>query len=143
VITLVVTTGDAVGVMPLAPHLLSKPNRTAYANVFIGTTPAIPYSSLLNSGSSHQTHKATEILDGGNQAPFRYSRDQLVSIWRNGTTSHAGLGWWLGIEVERYEGIVLDFEGIPACSRELTDAEQKVPSHQSFLRFGSDLHVRF
>jgi hypothetical protein len=51
-----------------------------------------------------------------------------VSIWRNGTTSHGGPGWSLGIEVERYEGIVLDFEGIPACSRELTDAEQKVPS---------------
>lgn len=139
---LVVTTGEAVGVMPVAPCHLSKPNQTAYANVFIGTTPAIPYSSLLNSGSSHQTHKTPEILDGGNQAPFRYSRDQLMSIWRNGTTSHGGFGWSLGIEVERYEGIVLDFEGIPACSRELTDAEQKVPSRQSSLSLASDLHVR-
>lgn len=110
------------------PSLPSKPDQTASANIFTGTTPAIPYSSLLNSGSSHQTLKTTEILDGGNQAPFRYSRDQLISIWRNGTTSHGGLGWSLGIEVERYEGIVLDFEAVPACSRELTDAEQKVPS---------------
>src|SRR5258708_12352612 len=129
---LVVTTGDAGGVIPVASSLLSKPNRREYGNVFIGTTPAIPYSSLLNSGSSHQTHKTTEILDGGNQAPFRYSRDQLVSIWRNGTTNHGGLGWSLGIEVERYEGMVLDFEGIPVCSRELTDPEQKEPTRILF-----------
>jgi len=44
--------------------------------------------------------------------------------------------------VERYEGIVLDFEGIPSCSRELTDAEQKVPSLTSYLYLGSDLTLR-
>jgi len=139
---LVITTGGAVREIAVAPSFLSKPNPTAHTNVFIGTTPAIPYSSLLNSGPSHQTHNTPEILDGGNQDPFRYSRDQLVSLWRNGTTSHGGLGWSLGIEVERYEGIVLDFEGIPACSRELPEAEQKVPSHQSFLCLGSDFTLR-
>lgn len=137
-IRLVVTSGGAVRVVPVAPTFLSEPNPTAYSNLFIGTTPAIPYSSLLNSGSSNLTHKTPEILDGGNQDPFRYSRDQLVSVWRNGTTGHGGPGWSLGIEVERYEGIVLDFEGIPACARELTDAEQKVPSLMSFLCLGSD-----
>ena len=44
--------------------------------------------------------------------------------------------------MERYEGIVLDFEGIPSCSKELTDAEQKVPSPKSYLYFGSDLFLR-
>lgn len=125
-------------------HQAFSPNSTQRHTLTynIGITPAIPYSSLLNSGSSHQAHKTPEILDGASQDPFRYSRDQLVSIWRNGTTSHGGPGWSLGIEVERYEGIVLDFEGIPACSRELTDAEQKVPSPKLYLCFGSNLAVR-
>ncbi len=55
--------------------------------------------------------------------PFRYSRDVFLSIYRAGTTLNGG--WRLGIEVERHDGVVVDVENIPACAKEMTEAEIK------------------
>jgi hypothetical protein len=60
------------------------------------------------------------------QDPFRYSREDIISIWRSGTVPQGGAGWTLGIEVERHEGVVVDVETIPACARDMTEAETKV-----------------
>ena len=53
--------------------------------------------------------------------PFRYTKDELLRIYKEG----GGRGG-LNLEVERWEGIVRDVASEPAALREMSDAEKKV-----------------
>lgn len=55
--------------------------------------------------------------------PFRYSKDDLLAIYQDG-----GKGG-LGIEVERWEGVVREMASDPVALREISEAEKKVCSH--------------
>jgi len=76
---------------------------------------ASTYSALVsNPPPSHP-----ERLDEAH--PFRYSRDDLLRIYREGS----GRGG-LGLEVERWEGVVREVGGEPVGLREMSDYEKKV-----------------
>lgn len=85
----------------------------------LGQPATIAYSSLLAPASTSQAPSISQSPP----EPFRYQREDIVSIWRRGKGS-----WSLGIEVERYEGVVQDTEGMPCCARDLNDTEAKVSS---------------
>lgn len=53
--------------------------------------------------------------------PFRYSKDELIRIYQEG----GGKGG-LGLEVERWEGVVREAGAEPIALREMTEAEKKV-----------------
>ena len=55
--------------------------------------------------------------------PFRYSKDELLKIYKEG----GGRGG-LGLEVERWEGVVREVGSEPIAMKEWTDAERKVRS---------------
>jgi len=53
--------------------------------------------------------------------PFRYSKDELLRVYQDG----GGKGG-LGLEVERWEGVVREASAEPAALREMSEAEKKV-----------------
>lgn len=53
--------------------------------------------------------------------PFRYSKEELLKIYQEG----GGKGG-LGLEVERWEGVVREAGVEPITLREMTEAEKKV-----------------
>lgn len=59
--------------------------------------------------------------------PFRYSRDQMLAVWKNG----GGQGE-LGLEVERWPGIVREDVGEPLGLSELSADEKKACRSASF-----------
>ncbi|KAG8735681.1 hypothetical protein FRC12_017957 [Ceratobasidium sp. 428] len=84
--------------------------------------PALPnvssYSSLLTS-----TSPPPEIKSEDESYPFRYSKDQMIRVWKDG----GGRGG-LGLEVERWPGIVREVGGEPVGVRDMTQEERKVSS---------------
>ena len=53
--------------------------------------------------------------------PFKYSKDDMLRIWREGGGGHD-----LPIEVERWEGVVREAGGEPICSKNMSEAEKRV-----------------
>ena len=53
--------------------------------------------------------------------PFRYSKEQLLNIWKEG----GGRGP-LGLEVERWEGVVRAYAQDPVGTKEMSEGEAKV-----------------
>ena len=53
--------------------------------------------------------------------PFRYSKEEMLRIYREG----GGRGG-LGLEVERWEGVVREDAAVPIALCEMSDAEKKV-----------------
>src|ERR1700709_627017 len=80
-------------------------------------TNASTYSALVSSAPPVQYEKHDETH------PFRYSREELLRIYREG----GGKGG-LGLEVERWEGVVREAGSEPVGMREMSDAEKKVSS---------------
>jgi PERQ amino acid-rich with GYF domain-containing protein len=74
------------------------------------------YSSLLTSASP-----PPQIKSEDENYPFRYSKDQLLRVWKDG----GGRGG-LGLEVERWPGIVREVGGEPQGVKEMTPDERKV-----------------
>lgn len=74
------------------------------------------YSALVS-----VTPVVSEKLDESH--PFRYSKEELLAIYREG----GGKGG-LGLEVDRWEGVVREVALEPVTLREMTDAEKKVCS---------------
>lgn len=72
------------------------------------------YSALVSPASSQPTDKRDEAH------PFRYSKEELLRIYKEG-----GKGG-LGLEVERWEGVVREVGTDPVGLREMGDAEKKV-----------------
>ncbi|KAF8807684.1 hypothetical protein BYT27DRAFT_7189775 [Phlegmacium glaucopus] len=73
------------------------------------------YSALVSSTPSALFEKPDEAH------PFRYSKDELLKIYQES----AGKGG-LGLEVERWEGVVREIGSEPVALREMTDTERKL-----------------
>ncbi|KAG6812057.1 hypothetical protein H0H92_004588 [Tricholoma furcatifolium] len=76
---------------------------------------ASTYSALLSPAPPQQPEKRDETH------PFRYSREELLRIYREG----GGKGS-LGLEVERWEGVVREVGTDPIGLREMGDVEKKL-----------------
>ncbi|KAG6885523.1 hypothetical protein C0993_000519 [Termitomyces sp. T159_Od127] len=79
------------------------------------TSGASTYSALVSPASSQQIEKRDEAH------PFRYSKEELLRIYKEG----GGKGG-LGLEVERWEGVVREVVTEPVGLREMGDTEKKV-----------------
>ncbi|KAG6857612.1 hypothetical protein H0H87_010180 [Tephrocybe sp. NHM501043] len=79
------------------------------------TSGASTYSALVSPVQSQQPEKRDEAH------PFRYSKEELLRIYREG----GGKGG-LGLEVERWEGVVREAVTDPVGLREMGDAEKKL-----------------
>ena len=84
------------------------------ANVFPQAPTPSTYSALVS-----VTPVASEKLDESH--PFRYSKEELLTIYQEG----GGKGG-LGLEVDRWQGVVREVAAEPVTLREMTDAEKKV-----------------
>ncbi|EIW86395.1 hypothetical protein CONPUDRAFT_148488 [Coniophora puteana RWD-64-598 SS2] len=104
--------------MPNRPHPPPSPPvlPSAPTNNNHSTSPsgASTYSALV-------TPAAPEPETRDESHPFRYSKEEMLRIYREG----GGRGG-LGLEVERHEGIVREVGGEPTGLRELSDAEKKL-----------------
>ncbi|KAG6837899.1 hypothetical protein H0H93_013052 [Arthromyces matolae] len=87
------------------------------------TSVASTYSALLSPAPPQQPEKRDEFH------PFRYSREELLRIYREG----GGKGG-LGLEVERWEGVVREAVSDPIGLREMGDAEKKGPLNSDLRR---------
>jgi PERQ amino acid-rich with GYF domain-containing protein len=76
---------------------------------------ASTYSALVSPAPAAQSEKRDEAH------PFRYSKEELLRIYKEG----GGRGG-LGLEVERWEGVVREVGSEPIGLRETTEAEKKV-----------------
>ena len=97
--------------------------------------PALPggssYSSLVTPPPAPASQGKRDIAH-----PFRYSRDEMLQVWKDGGSSASTLP----IEVERWEGVVKESAGEPACLREFSEEEKKV-GLRSFSGLSSLLRV--
>lgn len=85
------------------------------------------YSSLVSGGGSTVTVQP-ERRDEAH--PFRYSKDDMLKIFKEQTRPS------LGLEVERWDGIVQESASGPVSLREISDGEKKVRQF-SFYFFAS------
>ncbi|KAG5636559.1 hypothetical protein H0H81_007611 [Sphagnurus paluster] len=76
---------------------------------------ASTYSALVSLPAPSQNDKRDEAH------PFRYSKEELLRIYKEG----GGKGG-LGLEVERWEGVVREVGSEPVALREMGDAEKKL-----------------
>jgi PERQ amino acid-rich with GYF domain-containing protein len=76
---------------------------------------ASTYSALVSPAPPPQPEKRDETH------PFRYSKDEMLRIYKEG----GGKGG-LGLEVERWEGVVREVYSEPTSLREMGEAEKKV-----------------
>ena len=76
---------------------------------------ASTYSALVSPAPPTQPEKRDEAH------PFRYSKEEMLRIYKEG----GGKGG-LGIEVERWEGVVREAGTDPIGLREMDDSEKKV-----------------
>ena len=97
----------------------SRPNPSPpLATPATGTAPppgASSYSALVAPAPPATADKR----DPAN--PFRYSKDDMLRIYKEG----GGKGG-LGLEVERWEGIVREVGSDPVCMKDLSESEKKV-----------------
>lgn len=75
------------------------------------------YSALVSPVSQAHPEKPDEVH------PFRYSKNDLLRIYREGTKGG------LALEVERWEGVVRELGSEPIGLREMGDAERKASGH--------------
>ena len=68
--------------------------------------------------------------------PFRYSKEELLNIYQEG----GGKGG-LGLEVERWEGVVREIAADPITLREMTEAEKKVCYRSQIAYLCRDAHT--
>jgi len=87
---------------PPATALPQAPSTVATYSALVSVTPVAP-----------------EKLDESH--PFRYSKEELLAIYQEG----GGKGG-LGLEVDRWDGVVRELAAEPVTLREMTDAEKKV-----------------
>ncbi|KAJ7176730.1 hypothetical protein C8R46DRAFT_1213311 [Mycena filopes] len=95
---------------PAKPHAPSPPPPPTSAPA----AGASSYSALVSPAPPPPAEK-------DDSQPFRYSREEMLKIYRDG----GGKGG-LGLEVERYEGIVREAGGDPVGLREMGDSEKKL-----------------
>ncbi|KAJ7770933.1 hypothetical protein DFH07DRAFT_259983 [Mycena maculata] len=96
---------------PAKPHGPSPPPPPATAPA----AGASSYSALVSPAPPPPTEKRDE------SHPFRYSRDEMLKIYRDGGGKSG-----LGLEVERWEGIVRETASDPVGLREMGESEKKL-----------------
>ncbi|KAH7341032.1 hypothetical protein B0J17DRAFT_342813 [Rhizoctonia solani] len=108
---------------PLSPNVTGNSPGTTSSMLPTPPNPAstqLPnvssYSSLLTSASP-----PPQIKSEDENYPFRYSKEQLLRVWKEG----GGRGG-LGLEVERWPGIVREVGGEPQGVKEMTPEERKI-----------------
>lgn len=94
---------------PVKPHAPSPPPPASAP-----AAGASSYSALVSPAPPPPAEK-------DESQPFRYSREEMLKIYRDG----GGKGG-LGLEVERYEGIVREAGSDPVGLREMGESEKKV-----------------
>jgi PERQ amino acid-rich with GYF domain-containing protein len=72
------------------------------------------YSALVSTTPSIENDKQDDVH------PFRYTKEELLKIYKE--SPKVGLG----LEVERWEGVVRDISNDPVALREMSDGEKKV-----------------
>ncbi|KAG1757349.1 hypothetical protein EDB19DRAFT_1657020 [Suillus lakei] len=95
------------------PQAPPSPPPPAISN--IQQTNASTYSALVTPAAAPEPEKRDECR------PFRYSKEAMLRIYKEG----GGRGG-LGLEVERWEGIVHEVSSEPTGLREMGDAEKKL-----------------
>lgn len=87
------------------------------------TVPAAPgtstYSALVTPAAALQPERRDD------SRPFRYSREELLRIYKEG----GGRGG-LGLEVERWEGIVRETGSDPVAFKDMDEMEKKASLYQ-------------
>ena len=83
------------------------------------TSPAPPGNSTYSALVTPASHPPQEGRDDAH--PFRYSKEEMLRIYKEG----GGRGG-LGLEVERWEGIVREVGYDPIGLKDMSDAEKKV-----------------
>ncbi|KAI0358935.1 hypothetical protein OH77DRAFT_1448163 [Trametes cingulata] len=83
------------------------------------TSPAPPGNSTYSALVTPATHPPPEGRDDAH--PFRYSKEEMLRIYKEG----GGRGG-LGLEVERWEGIVREIGYDPIGLKEMSEAEKKL-----------------
>lgn len=83
------------------------------------TSPAPPGASTYSALLTPSMPAPPERPDGAN--PFKYSRDELLRIYQEG----GGKGS-LGLEVERWEGVVREVSSDPIALKDFSEADKKV-----------------
>ncbi|KAJ7275502.1 hypothetical protein B0H12DRAFT_1087570 [Mycena haematopus] len=105
--------------MQFGPEWMRKPAKPHGPSPPPAATPpaagASSYSALVSPAPPPPAEKRDETH------PFRYSRDEMLKIYRDG----GGKGG-LGLEVERYEGIVREAASDPVGMREMSENEKKL-----------------
>lgn len=98
---------------PARPQAPPSPPPPAISNT--QQTNASTYSALVTPAAAPEPEKRDEFR------PFRYSKEAMLRIYKEG----GGRGG-LGLEVERWEGIVHEVSSEPTALREMGDAEKKL-----------------
>ncbi|KAF7310551.1 GYF domain-containing protein [Mycena chlorophos] len=86
-----------------------------------GVGPSPPPGSASTYSALVSPSPATSAPKRDESQPFRYTREEMLKIYRDG----GGKGG-LGLEVERHEGIVRDTGSDPVALKEMSDSEKKV-----------------
>ena len=108
--------------MHFGPEWMRKP-RTAHPNLPPSPPPAI-HTTLPASVSTYSalvSPAPPQPEERDESRPFRYSKEELLRIYKEG----GGRGG-LGLEVERWEGVVREVTSEPIGLRDLSEAEKKV-----------------
>ncbi|KAG1755061.1 uncharacterized protein EDB91DRAFT_270280 [Suillus paluster] len=98
---------------PARPQAPPSPPPPATSNT--QQTNASTYSALVTPAAAPEPERRDEFR------PFRYSKEAMLRIYKEG----GGRGG-LGLEVERWEGIVHEVSSEPTALREMGDAEKKL-----------------
>lgn len=98
-------------------HQPSRPQQPASPPPSVNTltSTASTYSALVSAPPTMPPEKHDETH------PFRYSKEELLRIYKEG----GGKGG-LGLEVERWDGVVREIGSEPVGLRDLGEAEKKV-----------------
>jgi hypothetical protein len=108
----------------------TKPQPPARAQLSPPSPPPPPSASVPSSVSTYSAlvSPAPPPLEEKRDEmhPFRYSREEMLRIYKEG-----GGKLGLGLEVERWDGVVREVASEPVGLREMGDVETKVRSHHT------------
>jgi hypothetical protein len=119
---------------PLQPTSLDSsslhPQTTATngTSSVLGRTGSFSYSSILASTPNSQTPSGEgqggNGVHGNHDRPFKYSRDEMLSIWKNNASRLRYAG--IPLEFEKHEAFTSEDPLDPALLTEMTPAEKEV-----------------
>src|SRR5271154_1455909 len=96
-----------------------------------GRTSSFSYSSILTSTPNAQIPSADRgggngVHGGNHDRPFKYSKDEMLSIWKNNASRLKSAG--IPLEFEKHEAFTSEDPLDPALLTEMTPAEKDVTS---------------